>query len=50
MTTRYEVQYLDGFKCWRRWSLCATPEKAVESMARLWNRGIRSGRVVLVQR
>lgn len=50
MTTFYEVQYLDGFGAWRRWSLCRSVEATVSSMARLHERGIRSGRVRLVSK
>jgi hypothetical protein len=45
--TYYEVQFVDGFGSWRRWSLCRTAEAAAKSMARLDLHGIKSGRVRL---
>jgi hypothetical protein len=45
MQKKFEVQFKDGFGCWRRWSLNATPEAAVRSIARLEAHGVRSGRV-----
>jgi hypothetical protein len=45
MQTKFEVQFKDGFGCWRRWSLNSTPEDAVRSIARLEAHGVRSGRV-----
>ncbi len=47
---KYEIQYLDGFGCWRRWALCDTPEQTVASMARLHAHGITGGRVRPVSR
>jgi hypothetical protein len=50
MTTKFEVQFKDGFGAWRRWSLVSTPEAAVKSIGRLESlRGITDGRVIEVR-
>jgi len=36
MTTKYEVQFKCGDGSWRRWALVSTPERAEESLQRLY--------------